>query len=181
MYPGTRTFPGPCKLIDSLRRVEELALHLRELEARPLQLLVLVRHAAADEAEPARRLLARAGRRLVTEVALDERADFLLVDEDRVLADAREPALEHDLHEPVVLLVRRRGRTRERECRHDRLRVVLYDGLVELLKLEIGARDVAVRRAGEVREVRLPQTWVTSVRCVCLCTEGSTKYGDGRV
>ena len=77
--------------------------------------------------------------------------------EDRVLAHAREPALEHDLHQPVVLLVRRRGRARERERGHDRLRVVLDHGLVELLELEVRARDVAVCRPREVREVRLPR------------------------
>ena len=149
------TFPDLGQLVDGLRGLEELRLELRELEARALQLLVLVGHVAADEAEAARRLLACDRRRLVPEVALDERAQLLLLHEDRVLADAREPALQHDLHEPVVLLVRRRGRARERERGRDRLRVVLHDGLVELLELEVGARDVAVRRPREVGQVCL--------------------------
>ena len=174
----TRTFPGPSQLIDSFRRVKELALHLRQLEARALQLLILVRHPAAHKAEPARRLLASAGRRLVPEVALDERAELLLVNENLVLADAREPALEHDLHEPVVLLVRRRGRACKRERGYDSLRIVLDDGLVELLELEIGARNVAVGGPGEVREVRLPRTRVTPVRYACL--GGHTKLGRTR-
>ena len=155
MHRKMRTFPRPSQLINRLRRVKELPFELCQLEPCPLQLLVLVRNTSANQAEPARRLLARVWRRLVAKVALDKRANFLVMEKDRVLANARKPALEHDLHQPVVLLVRRRRRARKWERGHESLWVVLYDCLVELLELVIGAGHIAVRRPREVRQVRL--------------------------
>lgn len=141
--------------VHGLRGVEERALELRALKARALQRLVLVGHAAADEREAAAGAAARARRGRVAEVGLDERAQLLVAEQDRVVAHAREPALEHDLHQPVVLLVGWRGRLCEGQRGHDCLRAGVHERLGELLEFGVGALHVPVCRPREVGQVSL--------------------------
>lgn len=152
---GQLTLSDLRELVDSLGSLEELCLELRELETRVLKLLVFVRDTAPDKAETRRGLLPRIWGGLVAKVALDKRPHLLLRYQDRILTYPRQPPLQHNPHEPIVLLVRGRRRLREGQSRNNRLGVIVYDSIVELLELKVRARDVAVRRACKVREIRL--------------------------
>jgi hypothetical protein len=114
-----------------------LALHLRELKAGSLKFLIFVGDAPSHETKAGRRFPLRPRCRLITKVALHERPQLFVVHQDHIFAHTSEPPLEHNFNQPVVFFVGRSGRLGEWESGDDRLRVVVREGVIELLKLHI--------------------------------------------
>ncbi len=90
--------------------------------------------------------------------------------EDRILADPRDPSLQHNLYKPVILLIRRCGRLRQWKSRNDSLRVACENGLVKLLKFMIRARYIAITMIGKIGKVGLMRYMSESVQLVDLST-----------
>ena len=85
--------------------------------------------------------------------------------EDRVLADPRNPSLQHNLYEPVILLIRRCGSLRQRKSRNNSLRIACENGFVKLLKFVIRARYIAITMIGKIGKVRLMRYMSESAIC----------------
>lgn len=119
--------------------IEKLTLEFRQLKPSPLQRFILVRNATFDEAETRRGFSPYHRSWLITEVTLHKRTHFFVMKEDRVLTNPRQPPLQHHFNQSVVFLVCSSRSLGQWQCGDYRLRSTADDGLVKLLKLEVGS------------------------------------------